>query len=96
MNERELISAEEFCTRHHVEMNFIYSLREYGLIEIMNNEGNDYLSTDQLNHLEKIVRLHYDLNVNMEGIDVILHLLEQLDNAQHELTELQHQLKFYR
>jgi len=32
----------------------------------------------------------------MEGIDVILHLLEQLDNAQHELTELQHQLKFYR
>ena len=96
MSEPELISTQEFCTRHHVELNFIYSLREYGLIDVVSNEGNDYLSTDQLNELEKIVRLHYDLNINMEGIDVILHLLKQLENAQSELTDLQHQLKFYR
>jgi len=96
MHERNLISANEFCTQHHVEMNFIYSLREYGLIEIVNNEGSDYVSTDQLNELEKIVRLHYDLNVNMEGIDVILHLLKQLESAQNELAGLHSQLKFYR
>jgi len=96
MSEPELISTQEFCTRHHVEPNFIYSLREYGLIDVVSNEGNDYLSTDRLNELEKIARLHYDLNINMEGIDVILHLLKQLENAQSELTELQHQLKFYR
>lgn len=96
MQEHELISAQEFCTHHHVEMNFIYSLREYGLVDVINNEGSDYLSTDQLNELEKIVRLHYDLNINMEGVDVILHLLKQLETSQQEMNELRNQLKFYR
>lgn len=94
--EEQLIPAQEFCTHHHLEMNFIYSLREYGLIEVISNEGNDYLSIERLNELEKIIRLHYDLNVNMEGIDVILHLLNQLETAQHEANELRSQLKFYK
>jgi hypothetical protein len=96
MQEHELISAQEFCSHHQVEMNFIYSLREYGLVNVINNEGSDYLSMDQLNELEKIVRLHYDLNINMEGVDVILHLLKQLETSQQEMNELKNQLKFYR
>jgi DNA-binding transcriptional MerR regulator len=96
MEEHELIPAHEFCSHHHVELDFIYSLQEYGLIEVINNEGTNYFSPESLNELEKIVRLHYDLNVNMEGIDVILHLLKQLENAQQEMNELRNQLKFYR
>ena len=96
MQEHELIPAQEFCTHHHVELNFIYLLKEYGLIEIISDEGNDYLSPDRLNELEKIVRLHYDLDVNLEGIDVILHLLKQLEASQKEAIELRNQLKFYR
>lgn len=94
--EEQLIPAQEFCTHHHIEMNFIYSLREYGLIEMISDEGNDYISADKLNELEKIIRLHYDLDVNMEGIDVILHLLKQLDDAENELNQVKTQLKFYR
>lgn len=95
MEDDQLIPANEFCRHHHVEMKFIYSLREYGLIEVISNEGDDYLSVDKLNELEKIIRLHYDLNVNMEGIDVILHLLNQLETVQHEADELKNQLKFF-
>lgn len=91
-----MILAQEFCTHYQVEMNFIHSLQEFGLVEVISNEGNDYLSADQLNELEKMIRLHYDLNVNVEGIDVILHLLEQLDEAQRETNELRNQLKFYK
>jgi hypothetical protein len=94
--EEQLIPAQEFCSHHHVEMKFIYSLREYGLIDVISNEGNDYVSAERLSELEKIIRLHYDLDVNMEGIDVILHLLKQLDDAEHELSQLKSQLKFYR
>lgn len=94
--EEQLIPAQEFCTHHHIEMNFIYSLREYGLLEVISNEGNDYISADKLNQLEKIIRLHYDLDVNMEGIDVIMHLLNQLETVQHETNELRSQLKFYK
>jgi hypothetical protein len=94
--EEQLIPAQEFCMHHRIEMNFIYSLREYGLINVISNEGNDYLSTEKLNELEKIIRLHYDLDVNMEGIDVIMHLLNQLEVAQQEANELKNQLKFYK
>lgn len=94
--EEQMIPAKEFCTHHHIELNFIYSLREYGLVDVISNEGNDYLSVEKLNELEKIVRLHYDLDVNMEGIDVIMHLLNRLEAAQHEANELRNQLKFYK
>ena len=94
--EEQLIPAQEFCIHHHIEMNFIYSLREYGLIDVISNEGNDYLSTEKLNELEKIIRLRYDLDVNMEGIDVIMHLLNQLEAAQQEANELKNQLRFYK
>lgn len=95
MQQYELISTQEFCTHHHIETNFIYSLQEYGLIEVINNEGSDYLSADQLKEVETIIRLHYDLNINMEGIDVILHLLKQLENTQGEVNELKNRLRFY-
>ncbi|MGZ3938241.1 MAG: chaperone modulator CbpM [Flavisolibacter sp.] len=93
--EEQLVPAQEFCSHHHVELNFIYSLRDYGLIDVISNEGNDYLSADKLNEPEKIIRLHYDLEVNVEGIDVILNLLKQLDDAEHRLNELNNRLKFY-
>jgi hypothetical protein len=92
--EEQLVPANEFCIHHQVEMNFIYSLRDYGLIDVISNEGNDFLSAEKLNELEKIIRLHYDLDVNMEGIDVILHLLKQLENAERELGQLKSRLKF--
>jgi hypothetical protein len=94
--EDQLIPAQEFCAYHRIEMNFIYSLREYGLIDVISNEGNDYLSAEKLDKLEKIIRLHYDLDINMEGIDVIMHLLNRLETAQHEANELKSQLKFYK
>jgi hypothetical protein len=93
--EEQLVPAQEFCSHYQVEMNFIYSLREYGLIDVVSSEGNDYLTVDKLNELEKIIRLHYDLEVNVEGIDVILHLLKQLDDAEQRLNELKNQLKIY-
>ena len=96
MQENDLIPAQEFCTHHQIEMNFIYSLHEYGLVDVISNEGNDYLPVDRLNELEKMIRLHYDLNVNMEGIDVVLHLLRQLEDTQKEMNGLRNELKFYR
>jgi hypothetical protein len=95
MEEKKLIPASEFCVHHKVEINFIHSLREYDLVKVISEEGVDYLEEEKLNELEKIIRLHHELNLNMEGIDVVLHLLEQLAMAQEELHALKNQLKFY-
>ena len=96
MQEEKLIPAAEFCQHHHVEISFIYSLQEYGLIELTQKEETVFLSPDQLDELEKMVRLHYDLDINMEGIDVITHLLKKLEATQQELDELKKQIRFYK
>jgi hypothetical protein len=96
MQEENLIPANEFCLHHQIEMKFIYSLQEYGLLELTEKEEVIFLSSSQLQDLEKMVRLHYDLDVNLEGIDVITQLLKKLEAAHEEMDQLKKQLKFYK
>jgi hypothetical protein len=95
MEKQDLVPAKEFCIHYSVEMSFLNSLQEYELLEIYTEKEEPYISTEQLGELEKIIRLHYDLNVNLEGVDVILHLLKNLEAAQSEAARLRNQLKFY-
>lgn len=96
MGEENLIGANEFCLHHNIEINFIYSLQEYGLLEVITREEHIFIPENQLTELEKMVRLHYDLNINMEGIDVIRHLLQRIEEAQHELNDLRNELRIYK
>jgi hypothetical protein len=96
MPDENLIPASELCLRHNIGIEFIYSLQEYGLIEITSVEEAIFISGEQLDAVEKMIRLRYDLDVNMEGIDVILHLLKKLEAAEDDITRLKNQLRFYR
>jgi hypothetical protein len=93
--ERDLIPANEFCLHYHVEMNFIHTLHEYGLLETVIQEENIFIPAANLCDLEKLARLHYELNINMEGIDVIVQLLQRLQEAQQEAVNLRNRLKMY-
>jgi hypothetical protein len=65
MQQEHLISTEEFCTHYHVEYSFIDSLQQYGLIEITRVNESAFIDTEKLNEIEKLVRLHYDLDINL-------------------------------
>ncbi|MCU7549712.1 chaperone modulator CbpM [Chitinophagaceae bacterium LB-8] len=95
MQDESLIPASELCVHHKIEMSFIYSLQEFGLLEMVNREETIFIPTEQLNELEKLIRMHYELNINMEGIDVICHLLKRIEATQQELNQLRNQLKFF-
>jgi hypothetical protein len=95
MQNEDLIPANEFCTHYHVEMSFIKALQEHGLLETISEQETTYIQIEQVYELEKIMRLHYDLNVNIEGVDVILHLLKRLEATQEENTRLRNRLNFY-
>lgn len=95
MTERTLISAKAFCTHHHIEISFIHSLHDIGLIEVTSAEEDYLLPQEQLEALEKMVRLHYDLNINLEGVDAIYHLLHRVEEMQHELSSLKNRLRLY-
>jgi len=39
--------------------------------------------------------LHYDLDINMEGMESINHMLEQIDSLQQEIVRLRNRLRIY-
>ena len=87
-----LLALPQFCQLYNVELTFINALNDYGLIEIVTVEDNLYIHHEHLRDLEKLIRLHYDLEINMEGIDVISHLLKRVDEMQGELNRLRNAL----
>lgn len=95
METRDLILIEHFCANHEVEFSFIDSLHQFGLIEVIIHEDNKYIHQEQLNEVEKMMRMHYELDINMEGIDVISHLLKRMNSLQKELIETQNKLRLY-
>lgn len=86
--ETKLIAMEECCTIYNIEFTFIESLGELGLIEIVPQEDKRFLQEDQLKDLERMIRLHYELDINMAGIDAISHLLKRINSLQDEIRLL--------
>ena len=89
------ISGTQFCAHHHIEISFLHSLHDYGLIEIIIEEDDCFLHPEHLDTIEKLIRLHHDLHINMEGIDVIQNLLQRVEDMQGEISFLKNKLKLY-
>ncbi|MFT4032441.1 MAG: chaperone modulator CbpM [Siphonobacter sp.] len=92
METKEWITLRDCCSYYDVEVTFIHSLEEFGLIEVKHVQSSSYIHEDTLPQLEKLIRLHYDLDINMEGIDVISNLLQQIQDLQREVSSLRRRL----
>ena len=95
MTNEEMVAAHEFCTSHNVDIAFLHSLSEAGLIEITMLQENVFINQDRLPELEKLVRLHYEMDINLEGIETICHLLQQMNAMQEEMRVLKNRLGMY-
>jgi chaperone modulatory protein CbpM len=95
MDMENLIPANDFCINHNIEISFIYLLHKTGLIEITNIEETIYIPISQLNQLEKMVRFYYEMDINIEGIETISHLLKQMNDMQNEIINLKNKLRLY-
>jgi len=95
MNKKHLISTQILCSHYDIEISFVDSLRQMGLIQIEIIAQNQFIHQDQMSNLEKIIRLHNELNVNLEGIDVVFNLLEKERELRNELNILKNKLKLY-
>jgi hypothetical protein len=91
----DLIAVDEFCANHNIEISFLTLLQRNGLIEISTIESQYFVEKEQLPQLEKFVRFHYDLDINLEGIETISYLLQRIENLQNEIIKLKNRLRFY-
>ncbi len=95
MENTDMVMLDDFCASHHVEISFILSLEENGLIETVAVNRALYITSNDLPKLEQITRLHQDLNINPEGIDAINHLLKYIEEMKQEIVHLRNRLRFY-
>jgi chaperone modulatory protein CbpM len=95
MSSEELIPANDFCTVHHVELSFIQTLHESGLIGMTVRDGAVFLAANELPDVEKFVRWHYELSINPEGIEALSHLLHRVERLLEENRSLRNRLDRY-
>jgi hypothetical protein len=93
MEIENLVSLHQFCEFHKIENTLVLALNEHDLIEIFIVDGESYIHTESIHLLEKIIRLHHDLSINFEGIDVIVQLIDKINSLQEELIEMKKRLE---
>lgn len=92
MTAEETISIAQFCAHHSIEVTFVQSLGEHGLVQVVTVNDIPCLPINELRTVEQFMRLHYDLNINLEGLDAISHLLQRVGELQHEITLLRNRI----
>ncbi len=95
MKKKTLISIDIFCQRHNLESALIISMHDFGLITILFENEKGFIAEDDLGIVQKIISFHNDLEINKEGIEVILRLLEQINGNLTEITTLKNRLRLY-
>jgi MerR family transcriptional regulator/heat shock protein HspR len=83
-------SEEETIQISRLDPQLIRSLCEDGFIgchDIVEEQAR--FNTEDLTLLRRVRRLYNDLGVNLEGIEIILHLRNQLEALQNELEHYQ-------
>ncbi len=95
MNLNELIATEKLCERYSVEHTFIRSLNNSGLLEVITVEKREYVHCNKMAEFEKMLRLHYDLKINLEGLEAIKHLLDRVTDLKEDNLALRNRLGLY-
>ncbi|MGO1520657.1 MAG: chaperone modulator CbpM [Sphingobacterium sp.] len=86
--EKTLFNLIDICKANNIERTFVRELHRNGLIEIIIKKEQEYLEEEQLLHVERYSTWYYELEVNMQGIEVVHHLLDKIEKLQHEIREL--------
>ena len=85
MKTNNLVHIKQVCTYCKVDLSFIQSLSELGHIELIVESNDYYISEENLKPLESLINFHTELQINIEGIDTIAHLLKKIEHLQGEL-----------
>ncbi|MDX1653389.1 MAG: chaperone modulator CbpM [Brumimicrobium sp.] len=95
MAEIEFIEIRTLCRHYEIEYSFVEGLVDIGLVEFHIIEQKPHISKEYVSDLERIIRIHKDLNINVEGIDAVFNLLKRLEKTENELKQVKNRLRIY-
>ena len=87
------IQIQKCCEQYNIELSFVQQLQEYEIVHIETADDEMVISEQELSKLEKMVRLHHELDINPQGLQAIHHLLGKVTGLQEEVTLLRRRLQ---
>ncbi|SFI11503.1 chaperone modulator CbpM [Halpernia frigidisoli] len=85
---QEKISHSDLVKFYNVEIHFLDSLEEFGLLKTFEEDDIKYIYYEELPNLERFANWHYDLEVNLPGLEIIHDLLSKMENLMEENRNL--------
>ena len=83
----------EVCTQLALDEGFVQRVCEEGLIEVKRTADDErVVSADDAERLRLIAILTRDMDVNLAGVEVILHMRDDLRAMQRQFDEILHGL----
>lgn len=81
---QEKISHSDLIKYYNIEIHFLDSLEESGLLQTFQEDDVKYIRYEELSNLERFATWHYDLEVNLPGLEIIHQLLIKMEHLQQE------------
>lgn len=95
MNTDYLIKVDEFCAYNDIDVTFIGSLHQTGLIDITVIDETRFLDTQQLQQIDRFIRFYYELGKNLEGMDTIKHLFHRVNTLYNKMETIRNKIRLY-
>jgi hypothetical protein len=95
MNTENYILVQLFCTQTKIEKSFIANLNDYGFIALTTIENETYILEEEITEVERLYRLHYELGINLEGIDALNNLMQKISDLENENRLLKQKLLLF-
>ncbi|NPA07572.1 MAG: MerR family transcriptional regulator [Chlorobi bacterium] len=88
----ERISREELVKIYNVEITFFDELVNSGLLNIHTENEIRYVMYEDLPMFERFTNWHYDLEINLPGLEVIHEMLKKMEDLRQRNRELMNKL----
>ena len=90
------VTIQEFSSFHQVDIHLIEAFIQFGLLEPVDEDNQYCIREEDIEPLEAMVRLHAELDVNLAGLESIMHMRQRLLQLQSRVEELEGQLRRYK
>lgn len=95
MATKKYILLRTYCEHSKIDDSFVHDLFEYGLVNYEERNEETFIDETDIMEIERMFRLHQDLGINYEGLDVISQMLKRMEQLESEMDLLRKRLRLY-
>lgn len=85
---KEYISIKALADFHQLDEKLLLEVATYEIVPVKRTRKEVLLNADDLEEFERALRLYHELEVNLQGVEIICRMHRQIEELQQELARL--------